>query len=258
VTNSGHAIEIGPYDDILETRPDGRLIERSLSRDDESFATRIAGALRVLLGRRPAPVSAISNTLQGNLCEFCVWELGEQHWQLYDRNLTWPANAKSPWRSSSRGGVDVLALGSDLRTLLIIEVKSTQGDGCSPISGESSSLKNDFRRLYEAGSPDERIWGSVQEAVTSLKLAGEVESAARIVDSVGSRPDECTGIRLIGVLVCRKGDTDKLHRDRRLAFETLHEWLLEAGWRSEQCEFRCVELVDFVRWLSSLVREVTR
>ena len=254
----GALIDMTMYHDVLDTLPDGNALQRNVSCDDASFGARIGRVLRSLLGRRPGQTPQISRALQGNLCEFCVWELGERHWALYEKQATWPANAKSPWRNSSKPGVDILAVGTQDNAVLVIEVKSSRGRGASAVTGNQNSLKDDFRRLFAEGAPDRRIWGSIQEVVTDLILRGESESAARIVDSVGSRPDECTGIRLIGVLVCRKGDTDESRRARREAFQRLHEWLREAGWGADQCEFRSVELVDFACWLSSFVDEVTR
>ncbi len=244
------------YRSILNTSVDG-LIRRDVSRDDASFAGTIAAVLRSLLGRRPRPVDRISPRLQGNLCEFCVWELGENHWGLYARTLTWPANAKSPWRDVSRPGVDILAIDGDADTVFLIEVKSTCGGGSDAVASEDDSLKADFQHLFE-GSPEERIWGSINEAVADLILHGRRDLAERVTNAVGSKPEECTGVQLIGVLVCQSGKTTRSHNARKQAFQRLHRWLLLQGWHADQCRYCCVELSDFRGWLSRLVEEVTK
>lgn len=49
----------------------------------------------------PAKIPVMNNALQGNLAEFLAWELGEQHWFLFDRAWSWAPNAENPWKASS-------------------------------------------------------------------------------------------------------------------------------------------------------------
>jgi len=231
------------------------LVRRDISCDDAALARKIAGVLRSLLGHSPSPVSEISTGLQGNLCEFCAWDLGEKHWGLYTRELTWPANANSPWRNKSESGVDILALDTNADRVFLIEVKSSRRGGSGAVAGEDKSLQADFRHLFE-GSLDERIWDSVDEAVSDLIIHNRPDLAEKVKSAVGSKPEECTGVRLIGVLICRSGKTRRSRDARQGAFQRLHQWLLSQGWQADQCEYHCVELSDFAGWLSRVVNEV--
>jgi hypothetical protein len=141
--------------------------------------------------------------------------------------------------------------------VFLIEVKSTDGGGSSSIAGDEKSLKSDFQYLFDEGSPEERIWGTINEVIADLKIHGNPSLAEKVLDAIGSRPEECTGARLIGVLVCRIGETTRSHNARRQAFQRLHDWLLDQGWKASQCSFRCVELSDFRTWLSRIVAKVT-
>jgi len=242
------------YKDILLLADeDGILCEEC--DDDDRFADLVASSLRSRVGRCPAKPAKISKGLQGNLCEFCVWELGECHWQIYTRINTWPANARNPWRHGSKSGIDIVAIDTNAETLYLIEVKSRRDEGSSAISSTEDSLKEDFRHLFE-GSLDLRIWDSINEVVASLIDSKNLDLAAKVVDAVGDTPEECTGVHLIGVLVCNGGGKPRSRNARKRAFERLHRWLLEQGWRKEQCEYRCIELSSLGSWLNRLVSKV--
>jgi hypothetical protein len=244
------------YKQILLPDTEDGLVHREVSRDDNAFADLVASSLLSLIGRRPAPVSGISQRLQGNLCEFCVWEIGEHYWGLYTRNCTATANAKSPWRDLSKSGVDILAVDEQSDTVFLIEIKSTCEGGSSAVADDEDSLKADFRHLFE-GSLEERIWGSVDELVAHLVIQGDRSLADTVIGAVGSKPEDCTGTTLVAVLVCRSGKTQRSHNARKQAFQRLHKWLLAQGWKKAQCEYRSVELSDFRAWLSRIVEKVT-
>jgi hypothetical protein len=127
-------------------------LRREVVKNDAKAAGLLAQALRehpssLIPTKKPRQ----SNALQGNLCEFFAWELGEQHWLLFDRVWSWAPNAENPWKPSSDPGIDILALLSPESTpmLLVFEVKSSVGDGVSLINGGSSSLQTDFESLYK-------------------------------------------------------------------------------------------------------------
>lgn len=247
------------YQQIFCPNTKDDFIHRDVSLDDNAFAQRIAATLRYLMGERPrAPANGISTSLQGNLCEFSIWELGEQHWRLYHKKFTWPANAKMPWRDNSQQGIDIIAIDDSADKVYIIEVKSTKEGGSGAIASEENSLKADFRHLFDEGSPEERIIGYVQEAVSDLKIHGQPDLADKVKEAIGHKASECGGVYLIGVVVCQRGETTRSHNARKLAFQELHQWLLQQGWKAEQCDYRSVELSDFVTWLSEVVTETSK
>jgi hypothetical protein len=163
----------------------------------------------------------------------------------------------NPWSDVSKSGIDILAIDDNADAVFLIEVKSSGGDGSSAIACEENSLKADFRHLFE-GSLEKRILSSTNEMVAYLRVVLErSDLAEKVVDAIGDRPEECTGVRLIGVLVCRGGE-QREHNARKRAFQQLRQWLLLEGWEADQCEYRCVELSDFGSWLSKVVEEVTK
>jgi hypothetical protein len=244
-----------PYKDILLLIDGEGSLRCEKCCDDDTFADRMAESLRLRMARSPAKANDVSTGLQGNLCEFCVWELGECHWQIYARSRTWPANARTPWRHRPNSGVDIVAIDESAETVYFIEVKSSSGDGVQAISSTDDSLKADFRHLFE-GSLDLRIWESVDPVVASLIEDGNRDLAGNVVDCIGDTPSECGGVHLIGVLVSNGGDRPRSRDARKRAFERLHGWLLEQGWRKDQCEYRSVELCNFRRWLIRLIQKV--
>lgn len=233
-------------------------IVRDVSFDDDTFARAIVAILRSLVRRPLRRPARITRQLQGNLCEFCVWELGESRWRLYSKANTWPANAQFPWKNYSAPGIDIIAIDDAADTVFIIEVKSTSQPDADVVSGSKDSLKADFGNLFAQGSPEERIIGCVGEVVSRLGIDGRHELADKVIEAVGPTPAQCEGVRLVGVLVCNGAMAPSVHRKRRSAFNRLHEWLMEQGWRADQCEHRCVELSSLEGWLSTIVAEVTR
>jgi len=248
---------ISKYQDVFDNPEDG-LVQRNVSLDDDAFAKQIAEKLFSLLRRRYRPISDISTGLQGNLCEFCAWELGESHWLLYTKEFSWPANAKTPWRDHSKSGVDILAVSEKVDAIHIIEVKSTKTGGSSVVASDQDSLKEDFEKLFAIEAPEKRIWGSVNEAVADLTIHGYEDLAEKMLEGVGDTPQECTAVHLVGVLICKSGSRDSSRQARSRAFEKLDKWLQSEGWSSDQCHYQCVELNDFQDWLWKVVRQMTR
>jgi hypothetical protein len=244
------------YRGILDSLEDG-LVQRDVSLDDDTFADEIAAKLLSLLHRRHKPISNISTSLQGNLCEFCTWELGENHWLWYAKGLSWPANAKTPWRDTSKSGIDIFAIDNDADTIYLVEIKSTKTGGSGVVAGDTDSLKEDFQKLFAREAPEKRIWGSVDEAVADLTIRGHRDLAERIIDGVGDTPQECSAVQLVGVLVCKSGQREISRQRRNTKFEELGDWLQSEGWNPTQCEYRCIELEDFEGWLWRVVRQVT-
>jgi len=226
--------------------------------DAEAFLKSMAEVFHSLFHRRPLGATQDSTSLQGNICEFCVWELGSEHWRLYGKGFSWPANARKPWRPHSDTGVDIIAVDENADNVYIIEVKSTKTGGSSYVDGDGSSLKQDFQHLFGKSNtaPENRIWGSIDEAVSGLTIDGHPELAEKVKASVGRNPSTSGGIRLIGTLVCKKGQNLRSHKSRKEHFKTLRDWLLNEGWLSEQVEFRTVELDDFEAWYHDFLREV--
>jgi hypothetical protein len=244
------------YQEILDSVRDG-LVQRELSLDDEAFGDAIADELHSLLHRHHKSILDISTSLQGNLCEFCAWELGENHWLLYAKEVSWPANAKTPWRDNSKSGIDILAIDEEVDAIYVIEVKSTKTGGSGVVDGDTDSLREDFEKLFANEAPEKRIWGSVNEAVADLTIHGHLDLAERVIDGVGDTPEECSRVHLVGVLICRSGQRRISHQSRNAAFENLHDWLQSEGWSPTQCQYRCVELHDFEGWLWRVVKRAT-
>jgi len=246
------------YGAVLLSENDGEIpLNREIVQDDLAFAQAIVDALCQCMVPPPQPALPNSNSLQGNLCEFCVWELGENHWNWYRRKFSRPANAWNPWRDSSDPGIDILATDEEVSTLMVIEVKSSRGDGDGHIKNKKNSLRSDFERLFE-GDGRGRLLSRVMEIASDLKFLHErSDLAERVRKLVGSSPSESPGVRLIGVLVCTRGDGQS-HGKRRQAFENLHTWLTQNDvdvtrkWKTEQCRYYTVELKDLIGWIEEL------
>jgi hypothetical protein len=246
------------YRDFLLPLEDD-LIQRDVCDNSDAFVEQLAQALLSLLRRRPKKVTRTSPALQGNICEFCVWELGSQHWKLYRKSFSWPANAKSPLRANSNPGVDIVAIDDNADKVYVIEVKSTKSGGGQYIDGDSSSLKQDFSHLFEKPktAPEDRIWGSINAVVADLSIQGCPELADKVNAAVGDDVESSTGVQLVGVIVCKKGQDTRSHGTRKQHFLELKSWLLSEGWKANQCKFRTVELEDFEVWYKSFLRKVT-
>lgn len=248
------------YSQVLDGRKDG-LVSREFSLCDDNFADFLAQSLLSMrLGIKPSQnFDKKSVRIQGNLCEFCIWELGENHWGIYKKINTTVANAKSPLIDHSQSGIDIVAIGDDGKTIYIIEVKSSQSDGKNLIFSNSSSLKTDFQHLFEVGAVEERIWGSITELIADLSLHGKDDIAEYVKNSVGNKPELCKGVKLIGVLVCQRSDSMNVdENDNVNAFARLHSWLMEQGWQAHQCEYHTIEIADFEKWLKSFIDGVTQ
>jgi hypothetical protein len=248
------------YGAVLLSENDGEIpLNREIVQDDLAFAQAIVHALCQCMVPPPQPALPNSKSLQGNLCEFCVWELGEKRWKWYRRKFSRSANAWNPWRDSSDPGIDILATDEEVSTLMVIEVKSSQGDGDGHVKNKKNSLRSDFEGLFE-GDGRGRLLSRVMEIASDLKFLHErPDLAERVRKLVGSSPSESPGVRLIGVLVCTRGDGQS-HGKRRQAFENLHTWLTQNDidptkkWKAGQCRYCTVELKDLLSWIEELKR----
>lgn len=250
-------MEVSRYQESLVTVDDD-LIQRDVCNNTDTFVERIVQVFHSIFHRHPKRATQTSTSLQGNICEFCVWELGNEHWKLYRKEFSWPTNASKPWRPNSDSGVDIIAIDDNADSVYVIEVKSTRGGGSSFIEGDGSTLEQDFKHLFEKPrtAPENRIWGSIDEATSYLSIHGHAELADKVVAAVGDNAAKSKGIRLVGVLVCKKGQTVKSHNARKKHFRALQDWLLSEGWRENQYEFRTVELEDFEVWYTSVLQKV--
>lgn len=248
------------YSLILSSQQDDTLpLCREMVADDAQFAQAILNAMAQYGIPRPASRPATPNlqNVRANLSEFCVLELGEKYWRLYLRRFSWPAN-KDPWRPSSDPGIDILATDESVELLLVIEVKSSQGDGSSLVNNQRDGLKGDFRRLFE-GDGRTRLGSRVLDVAHDLRFQQRRPDLAEKVKSlVGDSPAHSPGVRLVGVLVCSGGDQQAQDRRHR-AFERLHSWLLQDDgnddkkWKATQCRYYTVELDSLLDWLNHLL-----
>lgn len=243
-----------PYKNCVESKYE-YCVHIEYIKDDSEFADIVAAALRSHPAAPPRQKPPLSKALQGNLCEFCVWDVGERFWYLYKRELTWPTNANSPWRPSSDPGVDILALtsGEDEPILLVIEVKSTSSGGSGFVDGDRSSLQTDFKHLF-SGDVQSRLQNRVGAVVSDLTLKlKRPDLAEKVKEAVGTAANDSQGIKLVGVLICKRGNT-RSQSARLEAFQRLHTWLLDNGWKNEQIESRCIEVEDLSKWLDQVIR----
>lgn len=246
------------YEDVLKQQR-GNPVAREVCTDEDGFADVLADALRDHAAPPPADAPALSNALQGNLSEFCVWDMGERYWSLFERRMSWTANADSPWKASSSDGVDVLALetGDDALVLLVVEVKSSDGHGANLVTGGNSSLQSDFDRLFE-GPVQDRLPISVGKVLTSLRFVHRrMDLEERVKAMVEPSPEGCSSVRLLGVLVCKQGTVqDEQARER--AFTRLTDHLVGAGWDASQISYRTIETVNLAAFLNDVIDKATR
>lgn len=244
-----------PYKNCIESNCDGCTQIDSVL-DDIEFANIVAEALRNHPDAPPRRKPPLSNALQGNLCEFCIWDIGEKFWQLYDRELTWPTNATNPWRVSSDPGVDILALTSiaeDKPIVLAIEVKSSSSGGSGKIVGGGSSLQTDFKHLME-GKVKTRLQSRTGTLASDLTLKNKrPDLADKVIKAVGASPGDCHGVKIIGVMVCKRGNAHS-QSTRLASFQDLQTWLLSQGWQKEQIACYCMEVEDFSEWLNEVIK----
>jgi len=245
------------YEDVLD-RQGGNQVVREVCTDENGFADVLADALKDHAAPPPAKAPDLSNALQGNLSEFGVWDMGERHWSLFERHMTWTANADSPWKASSSDGVDILALPTidDALVLLVVEVKSSDGCGANLVTGGNSSLQSDFDRLFE-GPVQDRLLISVGKVLTSLRLVHRrTDLEERVKGMVGISPKCSRSVRLLGVLVCKQGMArDKQARER--AFNRLTVHLKDAGWNASQISYRTIETDNLAALLDDVIVKAT-
>lgn len=244
-----------PYRSVLTQQTAG-LIVRELCVSDAELAQVLADALKNHAAPPPKAAPAISANLQGNLGEFGVWDLGERHWLLYQKPFTWTANADSPWKANSTDGIDILAfVPNQPCQLLVVEAKTTTGNGSNLITGNNSALIHDFQKLFE-GSVQERLMITVGKALASLRLVhGRPDLEEKLKNLVGPTPAQCPALRLVGVIICHRGSAvDEAARAR--AFDRLRDALTAAGWNIGQLEFRTIEVTDLNDVLQKIVASV--
>ncbi len=243
-----------PYSRCLQCNQDN-CVHIDLVTDDAEFARVVAAALRAHDAPPPPKEPEITNALQGNLAEFCVWDLGERQWRIYERRFTWTPNANSPWRPGSDPGIDILALTSvDNEPLaLVVEVKSSRYDGSNLVHSGNSSLRADFEHLF-MGDIQSRLAVRIGAVCSDLNSKyGLPDLATKVKRVVGRGPSDSENIRLVGVLVCTRGDNQS-QTTRSVAFGQLRTWLLNRGWKTEQIEYRCIEVGDFLNWLRQVIK----
>lgn len=245
-----------PYTKSLKRNEDPKIL-REISIDDNELSLVLSAALRAHAAQPPRTSPELSSNLQGNLGEFSVWDLGERHWLLYNRAMTWCANADIPWKGSSSDGIDILALAEDASTLFVIEVKATEGHGANLITGNNSALIHDFGKLFD-GKIQERLSITVGRALSSLRLQHRrPDLEEKLKAMVGSSATECPLVKLVGVIICNKGNEDDAEKRQR-AFQRLDSALQTAGWTAGQLSFRTVEVTDLNQVITSIIAEATR
>lgn len=230
-------------------------VQVSKVNDDQMFAHIVANALRSHSISPPSHLPELNNALQGNLCEFCIWDIGDRLWHIYSRTDTWPSNADSPWRPSSDPGIDILAIASanDSLSLIIVAAKSSQHSGHNLIIGNSSTLQSDFCHLF-AGDIQSRLLARVGDILFELKIRRSLPDLAKKIEClVGATPAESPNVKLIGVLLCSR-ESDLAYQRRINAFKQLRTYLHTQGWCDKQMEFRCIEVSNFSQWITELMR----
>lgn len=243
------------YDEILSGDNDETLpLRREMVLDDARFAQMILDVTEKSGFPRPDSV-ANPQTVRANLGEFCVWELGSEHWQLFSKKLCLPAN-KDPWRASSDPGVDILATDEEVSLLMVIEVKSSQDDGSDLVNDQSKGLKGDFRSLFE-GDGRTRLKTRVLDLQYEFRFRFErVDLAEKVASLVGDSPSSSPDVRLVGVLVC---SNEQAQERRKRAFGRLHTWLVEdqghddEKWQAHQCRYFVIELSSLSNWIGHLL-----
>lgn len=245
------------YHLTLKSSP-AKNVVREVCVSDDDLADVIVDALTSQAAKPPSQTPELTSPLQGNLSEFVVWDIGERYWAIFEQSMTWPANADSPWKASSSDGVDIVALQQDGENcgLLLIEVKSTNSAGAQLVTGGTSSLQSDFDKFF-GGAVQDRLAISVGRVLTSLRLVHRrPDLEHQVLQMIGTRPDSCPSVQVVGVLVCNRGTNDDAEcRDR--AFNRLHLHLVDAGWNPRQISFRTIETAEVTRLFGDIVRKAT-
>jgi hypothetical protein len=244
------------FDQVLLKEIDESLpLCREVVLDDAQFAQLILELTSRNGVPRPSSISNPQN-VRANLSEFCVWELGVGHWQLFSKRFSWPA-CTDPWRDSPDHGIDILATDENVNTLMVLEVKSSQDDGSNLVNNQRSGLKGDFKSLFEGEGRtrlETRVLGDIAH---SLRYHHNRPDLANKVSSLlGTSPSTSPNVKLIGVLVC---SDEQAQEKRHRAFERLHTWLLEDDgddnqkWQADQCRYFVIELDNLPVWLEHLL-----
>ncbi len=245
-----------PYAKCFTRVIDG-ILTRECVKNDDLLVEVLADALMEHDASPPKSTVKLTNQRQGNLSEYCVWDIGDRHWTLFEKGLSKPANADSPWKDGSDPGIDILALSlDDPPLLLVIEAKSSINDGVALINGKGSSIRSDFTGLL-ANSVNSRLLIRVGAFKSQLRfVAKKPELLRRIDECVGDTPKACSGVKLMGVLVCKRGET-KDENARRDAFNALRDNLVSDGWAISNIDLRTVEAGNLSKLLTEVIERVT-
>jgi hypothetical protein len=232
---------------------------RNVVRSETKLIERFVKALRALPTPLPERRPRLQRSLQGNLSEFLVYDLGSDYWALFEKKWAWAANATTPWKKSSDPGLDILAIqNSQPLRLLVTEVKSSAISGSKLISGKSSTLKADFNGLFSSTAQG-RLAMRIGAVLSDLELKmGRHDLVEPIKALVGTNPSSSPGVHLLGVLVCCLGASPQDQSRRERAFARLHRWLMRKGWTSAQIQLRTIEVSDVKKFLRKAIRRVVR
>lgn len=229
--------------------------QRETTLSDAELARILGEALRAHTPPCPKAVPSWSNSLQGNLAEFLIWDVGDRHWRYFAKVMTDAANAKSPWKASSDPGIDIIAVrdGATVEVFLI-EIKSSVNDGTGLILGEDSCLQTDFRHMY-AGAVQPRIINRVGALLSDLVLRGEADLADKVNKCIGESPSQCNNVWLHPTLVC----SDKSrHPARHAKMEELRNWLVNEGWQPDHIVMHVVEADCLKSVLEKVLQDVCK
>ncbi|WP_143195517.1 hypothetical protein [Archangium sp. Cb G35] len=229
---------------------------REIVSNESGLIRKFSAALRRLPAPLPETKPRLNKSLQGNLAETLVYELGDEYWALFKKRWTWVANATTPWKKSSDPGFDILAIrpGPPL-TLLVIEVKSSSISGTKLIASKKSSLKADFSGLFSRNARGRltiRIGAILSDLELKMSRPDMVEPVKRLV---GTKPSTSPKIQLIGVLVCCTGSNTSHIARRERAFTRLQHWLIKKGWQPTQVRLNSIELNDLNDFLKKTIQK---
>lgn len=230
-------------------------LTREVVQDEAQFACAILEAMREEGISFPATGTQYNNpsNVQGNIGEFCAWELGEKRWEKWE--LIKAQNAGTPWNRASKPGVDILATDCHRQILFVVEVKTSRGNRRA-VAGQINSLKNDFTGLFtdDRRQGPGRLSNQVNEIVFDRKR--REPEIGQLKTLVGTSPETSPKVHLVGVLLCAQGNTAD-QDSRSQAFQRLHNSLTkDKNWQSHQCKYYAVEFHDLMTWMRYLGLEV--
>ena len=228
-------------------------------RSETKLINRFVKSLSALPAPLPERRPRLHRSLQGNLSEFLVYDLGSDYWALFEKKWTWTANATTPWKKSSDPGLDILAIQHNQPLkLLVTEVKSSAISGSKLVSGKGSTLKADFNGLFSSNAQG-RLAMRIGAILSDLEFKmGRHDLVEPIKALVGTNPSSSPGVHLLGVLVCCLGDSARDQARRERAFARLHRWLLRKGWTPAQIQLRTIEVADVKKFLRRAIKRVVR